>query len=106
MANLEVDADRLSQEGEQFNNIASIAYSIYGFLMKADSLIDIPEDDPISKSFAEQWHPLMSGAKNLLLGFRDGMSGTGDNIDNTAMLYKQSNIVNSDSIGPAPITDG
>lgn len=106
MANLEVDADYLAKQGEQFNNMASIAYSIYSFLANGAARIEFPEDDQISSTFAGQWNGLVSGATSILLGFHDGMASTGTNIDNTATLYKQSNIVNSDSITAPPTVEG
>jgi hypothetical protein len=99
---LEVDADELGKDGDEFNNIASIAYSIYGFLAKGASMISFPEDDDISHMFAEQWNNLVDGAKTLLQGFHDGMLDVATNVHATADLYKASNVVNTESITPAP----
>jgi hypothetical protein len=99
---LEVDADKLDKDGDEFNNIASIAYSIYGFLAKGASMIRFPEDDDISRMFAEQWNNLVDGTKTLLQGFRGGMLDVATNVHTTADLYKASNIVNTESITPPP----
>jgi hypothetical protein len=99
---LEVDADKLSQDGDEFNNIASIAYSIYGFLAKGASMISFPADDDISNLFAGQWNNLVEGTKTILQGFRGGMSDVATNVQTTADLYKKSNVVNTESITPPP----
>ncbi|HET7014918.1 MAG TPA: hypothetical protein VFI65_13470 [Streptosporangiaceae bacterium] len=103
MADLEVDPDRLAKDGDEFNNLASVAYSIYGSLAKAASLIKFPDDDEISKVFAEQWNSLVNGAKGMLLGFKDGMTNVSGNVFDTAALYKKSNDVNTESV-PLPPT--
>jgi hypothetical protein len=106
MADLEVDADQLARDGQQFNNLASIAYSIYGFLAKGAALITFPENDQISRMFAEQWNGLVDGTRTILLGFHDGMSDVATNVTSTAALYKTSNVVNTESIKPPPTIDG
>jgi hypothetical protein len=102
MANLEVDADRLAKDGDEFNNLASVAYSIYGSLARAASLISFPADDKVSRLFSEQWNSLVRGTQEMLLGFRDGMTGVASNVFDTAALYQKSNIVNTESVTPPP----
>jgi hypothetical protein len=102
MANLEVDATQLAKDGDEFNNLASVAYSIYGALARGASLITFPGDDPVSKLFSEQWNPLVSGIQGMLLGFRDGMTGVASNVFSTASLYQKSNDVNTESVTPPP----
>ncbi len=99
---LEVDSDKLAKDGDEFNNIASIAYSIYGFLLKGASLIRFP-DDEITNVFSEQWKSLVDGAKTMLEGFHGGMLDVATNVQTTADLYKNSNIVNTESVAP-PVT--
>ena len=99
---LEVDSDKLAKDGDEFNNIASIAYSIYGFLVKGASLIRFP-DDEITNAFSDQWNSLVDGAKTMLEGFRGGMLDVATNVQTTADLYKGSNIVNTESVAP-PVT--
>ena len=102
MANLEVDPNQLAKDGDEFNNLASVAYSIYGSLSRAVSLITFPDDDEVSKLFSEQWNSLVNGAKGMLLGFRDGMTGVASNVFDTAALYQKSNDVNTESVTPPP----
>ncbi len=102
MADLEVDAANLSKDGDEFNNLASVAYSIYGSLARAAALITFPEDDDISRMFSEQWNSLVGGAQGMLLGFRDGMTKVAGNVQNTAELYQKSNEVNAESVTPPP----
>ena len=102
MANLEVDPDKLAKDGDEFNNLASVAYSIYGSLSKAVSLISFPDDDEVSKLFSQQWNSLVNGTKGMLLGFRDGMTGVASNVFDTAALYQKSNDVNTESVTPPP----
>ena len=83
MADLEVDPIRLAQDGDEFNNLASVAYSIYGSLARAVSLITFPDDDKVSQPFSEQWNSLVRGTQEMLLGFRDGMTGVASNVFNT-----------------------
>jgi len=96
---LEVDSDKLAKDGDEFNNIASIAYSIYGFLVKGASLIRFP-DDEITNAFSGQWNNLVDGAKTMLEGFHGGMLDVATNVQTTADLYKNSNIVNTESVAP------
>jgi hypothetical protein len=102
MADLEVDAERLAKDGDEFNNLAAVAYSIYGSLARGAALITFPEDDEVSKLFSEQWNSLVSGAGGMLLGFRDGMTGVAGNVFDTAALYHKSNEVNTESVTPPP----
>ncbi len=102
MADLEVDATQLAKDGDGFNNLAAVAYSIYGSLARMAAFITFPEDDEVSKLFSEQWNPLVDGVKGMLLGFRDGMTGVADNVFSTAALYQKSNDVNTESITPPP----
>jgi hypothetical protein len=103
MADLEVDATQLAKDGDGFNNLASVAYSIYGALARGASMITFPDDDPVSQLFSGQWNPLVNGAEGLLLGFRDGMTGVAGNVLTTAALYQKSNDVNTESV-PLPPT--
>ena len=102
MADLEVDPIRLAKDGDEFNNLASVAYSIYGSLSRAVSLITFPDDDKVSQLFSEQWNSLVRGTQEMLLGFRDGMTGAASNVFNTAALYQKSNEVNTESVTPPP----
>jgi hypothetical protein len=102
MANLEVDPIQLAKDGDEFNNLASVAYSIYGSLSRAVSLISFPDDDKVSQLFSEQWNSLVRGTQGMLLGFRDGMTGVASNVFNTAALYQKSNDVNTESVTPPP----
>jgi hypothetical protein len=102
MADLEVDANKLDQDGDEFNNLASVAYSIYGSLAKGAALIRFPDNDPVSELFSQQWNSLIDSAKAMMLGFRDGMSGVAGNVHNTAALYQKSNVVNTESVTPPP----
>jgi hypothetical protein len=102
MANLEVDPNQLAKDGDEFNNLASVAYSIYGSLSRAVSLISFPDDDKVSQLFSEQWNSLVRGTQGMLLGFRDGMTGVASNVFNTAALYQKSNDVNTESVTPPP----
>ncbi len=102
MADLEVDAANLSKDGDEFNNLASVAYSIYGSLARAAALITFPVDDDISQMFSGQWNSLVDGAKGMLLGFRDGMTRVSGDVQNTAELYQKSNKVNAESVTPPP----
>lgn len=68
----------------------------------AVSLISFPENDEVSKLFSEQWNSLVNGAKGMLLGFRDGMTGVAGNVFDTAALYQKSNEVNTESVTPPP----
>jgi hypothetical protein len=102
MANLEVDPIKLAKDGDEFNNLASVAYSIYGSLSRAVSLITFPDDDKVSQLFSEQWNSLVRGTQEMLLGFRDGMTGVASNVFNTAALYQKSNEVNTESVTPPP----
>jgi hypothetical protein len=102
MADLEVDPNKLAKDGDEFNNLASVAYSIYGSLSRAVSLISFPENDEVGKLFSEQWNSLVNGAKGMLLGFRDGMTGVAGNVLDTAALYQKSNEVNTESVTPPP----
>ena|ERR1700761_7013357 len=101
MADIEVDANDLAKDGDEFNNLASVAYSIYGSLSRAASFLTFPDDDEVSKLFSDQWNSLVNGTKGLLLGFRDGMTGVAGNVFSTAELYQKSNDVNSESV-PSP----
>ena len=102
MADLEVDPIQLAKDGDEFNNLASVAYSIYGSLSRAVSLITFPDDDKVSQLFSEQWNSLVRGTQEMLLGFRDGMTGVASNVFSTAALYQKSNDVNTESITPPP----
>ena len=102
MANLEVDPDKLAKDGDEFNNLAAVAYSIYGSLARAASFITFPEDDKVSQLFSEQWNSLVRGAQGMLLSFRDGMTGVASNVFDTAALYQKSNVVNTESVTPPP----
>ncbi len=102
MADIEVDANDLAKDGDEFNNLASLAYSIYGSLARGVSLISFPADDEVSNLFSEQWDSLVNGAKGMLLGFRDGMTDVASNVFTTAELYQKSNDVNTDSVTPPP----
>lgn len=74
MADLEVDATQLDKNGDEFNNLASVAYSIYGSLAKGAALIKFPDNDPVSELFSQQWNSLVDGAKAMMVGFVDGMA--------------------------------
>jgi|ERR1700678_3659099 hypothetical protein len=102
MADLEVEATALAQDGDEFNNMASVAYSIYGALARGAALITFPSDDPVSQAFSQQWNSLVSGVQGMLLGFRDGMTGVAGDVLDTAALYQQSNDVNTESVTPPP----
>jgi hypothetical protein len=102
MADLEVDATQLAKDGDQFNNLASVAYSIYSALARGAAFLTFPGDDPVSQMFSGQWNSLVNGAEGLLLGFRDGMTGVAGNVFNTAALYQKSNDVNTESVTPPP----
>jgi hypothetical protein len=102
MADLEVDATQLAQDGDEFNNMASVAYSIYGALARGAALITFPSDDPVSQAFSQQWNSLVSGVQEMLVGFRDGMTGVAGDVLDTAALYQQSNDVNTESVTPPP----
>ena len=106
MANLEVDATQLNKDGDQFDTMASVAYSIYAALAKGAALITFPDNDPVSQLFSESWNSVVDGAKEMMLGFRDGMTGVATNVHNTAALYQQSNVVNTESITPPPTVRG
>jgi hypothetical protein len=106
MADLEVDATKLAKDGDEFNNLAAVAYSIYGSLARGVSMITFPEDDKVSQLFSEQWNSLVRGAQGMLLGFRDGMTGVAGNVFNTAALYQKSNEVNTESVTPPPTLHG
>ena len=66
------------------------------------SLISFPENDEVSRLFSEQWNSLVNGAKGMLLGFKDGMTGVAGNVFDTAVLYQKSNEVNTESVTPHP----
>jgi hypothetical protein len=102
MADLEVDATDLAKDGDEFNNMASVAYSIYSALARGASLITFPDDDPVSQTFSKQWNSLVSGVEQMLLGFHDGMTGVAGNVLTTAALYQTSNDVNTESVTPPP----
>lgn len=99
---LQVDTAQLAKDGDQFNNMASVAYSIYGALANGMSFITFPEDDKVSQLFSQQWTALTEGAKNLLSSFRDGMTSVASNVNHTASLYQKSNNVNTESVTPPP----
>ena len=105
MADLEVNAATLARDGDRFNNMASIAYSIYGFLANSLSLIDIPEDDEVSRLFSEQWNSLVGGTRDLLMSFHGGMKDVASRVSETAAFYALSNQVSTESI-PLPPTIG
>jgi hypothetical protein len=102
MADLEVDPDSLAKDGDEFNTMATVAYSIYGALARGAALITFPDNDPVSELFSQQWNSLLSGARGILLGFRDGMTGVATNVYSTAALYAKSNEVNTDSVTAPP----
>jgi hypothetical protein len=102
MADLEVDPIALAKDGDEFASMASVAASIYGSLARAASLITFPDNDPVSELFSQQWNSLVSSAKDMLLGFRDGMTGVAANVHNTAALYAKSNEVNAESVAAPP----
>src|ERR1700761_2943208 len=106
MADLDLDANQLDKDGDEFNTLASVAYSIYGALAKGAALINFPDNDPVSELFSQQWNSLVGGAKGMLLGFRDGMSGVATNVHSTAALYQKSNDVNTESVTPPPAIHG
>src|SRR5260370_40456928 len=98
MENLEVNAANLAKDGDEFDNLAAVAYSIYGSLARGAAFIKFPQDDEISRSFSEQWNSLMDGAKGMLLGFHNRMTDVSGNVFDTAALYQKSNEVNSETV--------
>jgi hypothetical protein len=102
MADLEVDTTQLAKDGDEFNNVAAVAYSIYGSLARATALMTFPDDDPVSKMFSDQWNSLVSGVQAMMQGFHDGMSGVADGVLRTAALYRQSNEASEESVIPPP----
>jgi hypothetical protein len=106
MAELEVDATQLDKDGDEFDTMASVAFSIYGSLARGAALITFPDDDPVSQLFSEVWDSLVDGAKGMMLGFRDGMTGVATNVHRTAALFQKSNEVNMESVTPPPTVHG
>jgi len=106
MADLELDATQLDKDGDEFDTMASVAYSIYGSLARGAALITFPDNDPVSELFSQTWDSLVDGAKGLMLGFRDGMTGVATNVHSTAALYQKSNEVNTESVTPPPTVHG
>jgi hypothetical protein len=102
MAHLEVDPATLAKDGDEFNNLATVAYSIYGFLARGAALITFPENDEVSRAFSEQWNALIRGAEGLLRGFHDTLGSVSGNVYSTAALYAKSNEVNTESVTPPP----
>src|ERR1700683_990848 len=106
MADLELDATQLDKDGDEFDTMASVAYSIYGSLARGAALITFPDNDPVSELFSQTWDSLVDGAKGLMLGFRDRMTGVATNVHSTAALYQKSNEVNTESVTPPPTVHG
>jgi hypothetical protein len=106
MADLELDAIQLDKDGNEFDTMASVAYSIYSSLARGAALITFPDNDPVSELFSKTWDSLVEGAKGMMLGFRDGMTGVATNVHNTAALYQKSNEVNTESVTPPPTVHG
>jgi hypothetical protein len=100
MSNLEVNADDLAKDGDEFTNIATVAKSIGDYLAGGSALITFPDDDPISAAFKAVWDKLTSGVGDLLTGFRAGMEKVSSNVIATAALYEKANVVGEDSVQP------
>jgi hypothetical protein len=100
MADLEVNADDLAKDGDQFTDAATVAKSIGDSLARGAAFITFPQDDPISATFSEQWNKLISGVQALFSGFTDTMTGVANNVLTTAALYQKSNDVNTDIVPP------
>jgi hypothetical protein len=101
MANLEVDATDLANDGEEFTKLATTAGSIGDYLARGSALITFPDDDPISTAFKAVWDQLTGGVGDLLTGFKVGMEKVSSNVLTTAALYYKSNEVNTDTV-PSP----
>ena len=104
MATMEVDPSKVANDGQQFNDMADLAYSIYSGLARAAAMIQFPDDDKISQMFSEQWNSLVNGTSSLLLAFRGNMTDVATNVGNTAALYSKSNDVNGELAGGVPAT--
>jgi|SRR5580658_4698068 hypothetical protein len=106
MADLEVDPAQLSKDGDQFNSLAVTAQEIADFFTAGSTMLDLPYDDLVSRTFSDQWNALVGGVSDLFKSFHDGMTQVAGNIYDTAALYTQSNIVNTESVAPPPSLTG
>jgi hypothetical protein len=102
MANLEVDANDLAKDGEEFTKLATTAGSIGDYLERGAALITFPDDDPISTAFKAVWDDLTHGVTDLLTGFKAGMEKVSSNVLTTAALYYKSNEVNTHTVQSPP----
>jgi hypothetical protein len=105
MANLEVNAEDLAKDGEEYTNLAAVAKSINDYLASGAALITFPQGDPVSAAFSEQWNKIVSGAQALFEGFAAGMTGVSSKVISTAALYQKSNDVNTGIVAPPTILE-
>ncbi len=92
---LNVSPDTILAASTDFGDVGDTARIIDGNLQDGLGVLDVG-DDEYGAAFNRTFLPAINATSQVLLGVRDGMNSTVQNLRNTANLYTRSNEVNTD----------
>lgn len=97
---MEVDPAQLLSDSGTFEDVSTKAKQIGQVLNGIYDIHGLPPEgeDEVSDQVRSTFFPAVDGLHSMFSGFGDGMTQTGDDLGNTAVLYAKSNEVNEDLV--------